>query len=121
MAVMNRKLTVVAVIVLSVAFSAPLAFAGKPAAPGSPAAGAKPAGHAYGFYCQAESKAHVAGTPGTAFSKCVTSMAKLAKGAVDSPKAACANQSKKHVAGKAGTPFSICVAGGAKLLKDKSS
>lgn len=100
-----------------------LALAAKPPSPGSPAGNQyhKPAGHAYGFYCQAQSKTHVAGTPGTPFSKCVTAMAKLASGATTSPRAACASESKKHVAGKPGTPYSLCVSGGAKLLQDKSS
>src|SRR5438105_13158764 len=40
----------------------------------SPSSNAK----AYGRLCQGESKQHVAGTPGTPFSKCVTDMAKLA-------------------------------------------
>jgi len=99
-----------------------IAIAGKPT-PGSPAGNQynKPAGHAYGWYCQAESKTHVAGTPGTPFSKCVTAMAKLKSGATSSPKAACAGESKKHVAGTPGTPYSLCVSGGAKLLQDKSS
>lgn len=98
------------------------AFAAKPT-PGSPAGNQyhKPAGHAYGFYCQSQSKTHVAGTPGTPFSACVAAMIKLAKGSTDSPKAACVNLSKKHVAGKPGTPYSNCVVGGAQLLKDKSS
>jgi hypothetical protein len=72
---------------------------------------------AYGKNCQGESKTHVAGTPGTPFSKCVTDMAKLARGATNNPRTACANESKKHVAGTPGTPFSLCVSGGAKLLK----
>ncbi len=66
---------------------------------------------------QAESKTHVAGTPGTPFSKCVTAMAKLANGSTKSPKTACASLSKKHVAGTPGTPFSACVSAGAKLLE----
>ena len=48
----------------------------KPSTPGpnaSPSAKAK----AYGKNCQNQSKTHVAGTPGTPFSKCVTDMAKL--------------------------------------------
>jgi hypothetical protein len=100
-----------------------LALAAKPPSPGSPADNQykKPAGHAYGWYCQNQSKTHVAGTPGTPFSACVTAMAKLAKGTTDSPKAACASLSKKHVAGKPGTPYSNCVTGGAQLLKDKHS
>ena len=98
-----------------------LAFAAKPPAPGNSPAGSqygkKPAGHAYGFYCQNQSKTHVAGTPGTPFSQCVTAMAKLAKGTTSSPKAACAALSHKHDAGHSGTPFSRCVAAGAKLLQ----
>jgi hypothetical protein len=117
--IMN-KIAVFAALALAVPA---LALAAKPPSPGSPAGNQyhKPAGHAYGFYCQNQSKLHVAGTPGTAFSKCVTAMAKLASGATTSPKAACAAESKKHVAGKPGTPFSLCVSGGAKLLQDKSS
>jgi hypothetical protein len=115
-----KKLAVFATLALAVPA---LALAAKPPTPGSPAGNQyhKPAGHAYGFYCQGESKLHVAGTPGTAFSKCVTAMAKLASGTTTSPKAACAAESKKHVAGKPGTPFSLCVAGGAQLLHDQSS
>lgn len=75
---------------------------------------------AYGKYCQAESKKHAEGTPGTPFSKCVTAMAKLANGAVDNPRTACRAESKKHVDGQKGTPFSRCVSGGAKLLHDQS-
>jgi hypothetical protein len=68
---------------------------------------------AYGKYCQGESKKHVAGTPGTPFSKCVTDMAKAAHGT--NPTTACKNESKKHVKGQKGTPFSLCVSGAAKL------
>jgi hypothetical protein len=100
-----------------------LALAAKPPSPGSPAGNQynKPVAHAYGWYCQNQSKTHVAGTPGTPFSACVTAMAKLAKGTTNSPKTACAAESKKHVAGKPGTPYSNCVAAGAQLLKDKHS
>jgi len=100
-----------------------LALAAKPPSPGTPAGNQykQPTGHAYGFYCQNQSKLHVAGTPGTPFSACVTAMAKLAHGTTKSPKVACAAESKKHVAGKPGTPFSLCVSAGAQLLKDKSS
>ncbi len=70
---------------------------------------------AYGKFCQTESKKHVAGTPGTPFSKCVTDMAKLATGSVKNPTVACKNESKKHVAGTPGTPYSQCVSAAAKL------
>ena len=97
-----------------------LAFAAKPPSPGSPADNQykPPTTHAYGFYCQNQSKTHVAGTPGTPFSACVTAMAKLAKGTTTSPKAACAALSHKHDAGQKGSPFSRCVTAGAKLLQD---
>lgn len=75
--------------------------------------------NAYGKLCQDQSKKHVAGTPGTPFSKCVTDMAKLAKGSSTSPRAACNDESKKHTAGTPGTPFSHCVSSGAKLLKNQ--
>jgi hypothetical protein len=74
---------------------------------------------AYGKNCQGQSKTHVAGTPGTPFSKCVTDMAKLASGGTDNPRTACSDETKKHVAGTPGTPFSLCVSSGAKLLKTR--
>jgi hypothetical protein len=74
---------------------------------------------AYGKLCQGESKKHVAGTPGTPFSKCVTDMAQIANGSTTNPANACQNESKKHVAGTPGTPYSTCVSGAKKLLKDQ--
>jgi hypothetical protein len=97
-----------------------IASGSKPPAPGSAstaAASQYPKGHAYGFFCRGQSKTHVAGTPGTPFSACVTAMAKLASGSTTSPKAACAALGKKHVPGTPGTPYSACVSAGAKLLK----
>jgi hypothetical protein len=76
----------------------------------------KPKAKAYGKFCQGESKTHVAGTPGTAFSKCVTDLAKAANGSSTNPAKACANESRKHAAGTPGTPYSICVSGAKKLL-----
>ena len=75
---------------------------------------------AYGRFCQGESKRHVAGTPGTPFSKCVTDMAHVANGSATNPAKACANESKKHVAGQRGTPYSVCVSGAKKLLKQQA-
>jgi hypothetical protein len=75
---------------------------------------------AYGKFCQGESKTHVAGTPGTPFSKCVTDMAKLANGSATNPSKACKDESKKHVAGEPGTPYSVCVSGAKKLLKQQA-
>jgi hypothetical protein len=87
-----------------------------------PSSASGPAAHgkAYGFYCQNQSKAHVAGQKGTPFSQCVTAMARLATGKADSPRAACAGLSKAHTAGEKGTPFSRCVSAGVKLLKDRN-
>jgi hypothetical protein len=90
----------------------------KSATPG-PKASLPSKAKAYGKYCQTESKKHVAGTPGTPFSKCVTAMAKVANGKAN-PTTACKTESKKHVAGTPGTPFSKCVSGAAKLLADQS-
>jgi hypothetical protein len=92
----------------------------KPSTPG-PGASLPAKAKAYGKYCQTESKTHVAGTPGTPFSKCVTDMAKLANGSTKNPHTACKGESKKHVAGTPGTPFSQCVSGGAKLLKNQAN
>jgi hypothetical protein len=92
----------------------------KPSNPG-PNASLPAKAKAYGKYCQNESKKHVAGTPGTPFSKCVTDMAKLAHGSAKNPTTACKDESKTHVAGQKGTPFSQCVSAGAKLLKDQNS
>jgi hypothetical protein len=114
-----KKIAAIAALALAVPA---LALAAKPPSPGSPADNQykpKPTGHAYGFYCQNQSKTHVAGTPGTPFSQCVTAMAKLDKGTTTSPRVACAALSHKHVAGQTGSPFSRCVSAGAKLLQDK--
>jgi hypothetical protein len=91
---------------------------GNPATPG-PNASLPTKAKAYGKYCQGESKKHVAGTPGTPFSKCVTDMAKAAHGT--NPTTACKNESKKHVKGEKGTPYSRCVSGAAKLQHDQQS
>jgi hypothetical protein len=75
---------------------------------------------AYGKYCQGESKKHVAGTPGTPFSKCVTAMAKVAHQQA-SAKTACKTESKKKAAGADRSAFSICVTGAAKLKHDQAA
>jgi hypothetical protein len=91
----------------------------KPSTPGpqaSPNAKAK----AYGKFCQGESKKHVAGTPGTPFSKCVTAMAKVAHQQA-SAKSACKTESRKKAAGADRSAFSICVSGAAKLKQDQQA
>ena len=84
-----------------------------------PSAGLPAKAKAYGYYCKTESKQHVAGTPGTLFSKCVTAMAKLANDGTNNPRTACKTESKQHVDGQKGTPFSQCVSAGAKLNQDQ--
>ena len=100
----------------AVALAAPGGHPGK-SATHTTGAGQPSTAKAYGKFCQGESKQHVAGTPGTPFSKCVTDMAKLANGSATNPARACSNESKKHVAGTPGTPYSVCVSGAKKLLK----
>jgi hypothetical protein len=72
---------------------------------------------AYGVYCQAQGKKHIAGEKGTPFSQCVTAMAKAANDDSVSPGQACKGMSRKHVKGEKGTPFSRCVKAAAKLRK----
>jgi hypothetical protein len=64
---------------------------------------------AYGRYCQGESKKHVKGEKGTAFSRCVNNMAQAASHDSMAPGRVCKGESKKHVKGEKGTAFSRCV------------
>jgi hypothetical protein len=115
----NRLAAGAAVLALSVAPGVALASQGNGHGPPGPNATQPTKAKAYGKYCQGESKKHVAGTPGTPFSKCVTDMAKAAHGT--NPTTACKNESKKHVKGQKGTPYSLCVSGAAKLQHDQQS
>ena len=90
----------------------------RPSDPG-PKASLPAKAKAYGRYCRGESKQHVEGEKGTAFSRCVTAMAKLGAEKTDSPAKACKGTSRKHVKGEKGTPYSRCVKAAAKLLKDR--
>lgn len=72
---------------------------------------------AFGKFCQGESKMHVKGEKGTAFSRCVTDLAKLASGKTHNPHIACKDESKTHVKGEKGTAFSRCVVAGNRLLQ----
>jgi hypothetical protein len=72
---------------------------------------------AYGKLCQGESKTHVKGEKGTAFSRCVVAMAQLAAHKTSNPHEACKTESKKHVDGEHGTAYSRCVAAANKLLR----
>jgi hypothetical protein len=73
--------------------------------------------HAYGVYCQGQSKKHVAGEKGPPFSQCVNAMAKAATQARLTARQACKGMSKKHVKGVKGTPFSRCVVAAAQVKK----
>src|SRR5215213_6346321 len=48
--------------------------------PGGHPSGPPPHGNAYGFHCKGLSKKHVKGQQGTAFSRCVKSVAQMRKG-----------------------------------------
>lgn len=84
-----------------------------------PKAGLPAKAKAYGRHCKGESKEHVKGEKGTAFSRCVTAMAKAANGEGTSPRKACNGLSKKHVKGEKGTEFSRCVVAAAKLKREQ--
>lgn len=87
----------------------------RPATPG-PKASATAKRRAYGAACKAESKRPVKGQRGSAFSRCVNALARVA-GNDASPRAACKGTSKKRVAGEKGTAFSRCVTAAAKLAE----
>lgn len=74
---------------------------------------------AYGYYCQGESKKHVAGTPGTPFSTCVKAHETAAAHPNMSPGRACKHLPGKHVKGEKGTPHSRCVAEVIKQRKEE--
>jgi len=86
-----------------------------PAPPPAPSTPPK----AYGKYCQGESKQHVKGEKGTAFSRCVTNLAHAAQHPGQSPAKVCKDESKKHVKGEKGTAYSRCVKATAKLRHDE--
>ncbi len=91
-----------------------MAIADKPTT--KPGKGPKTEQKAHGKLCQGESKKHVKGEKGTAFSRCVKAMHKAEQGA--SPKAACKGLSKKHVKGTKGTPYSRCIVAAAHAKGD---
>jgi len=70
-----------------------------------------PKGKAHGYYCRGQSKKHVKGEKGTAFSRCVKAMAQADKNDDLTARKACKALSKKHVKGVKGTSFSSCVKG----------
>jgi hypothetical protein len=80
-----------------------------------------PKGKAYGYYCKGQSKKHVKGEKGTAFSRCVKAMARADKNEALNAKKACKALSKKHVKGEKGTPFSRCVKGVAQMRRENAA
>jgi hypothetical protein len=80
-----------------------------------------PKGKAYGYYCRGQSKKHVKGEKGTAFSRCVKAMARADDNENLNPKQACKGLSKKHVKGEKGTAFSRCVKGVAQMRKEQAA
>lgn len=79
-----------------------------------------PTTKAFGYYCQGESKKHVAGTPGTPFSACVKAHEAAAAHPAMSPGRACKGLPGKHIVkGEKGTPHSRCVAGVIKQRKEE--
>ena len=95
--------------------------AGPEYAPEHPTHPTTPKGNAYGKYCKGESKEHVDGVKGTAFSACVKAAAQAAKNDELTARKACRALSKKHVKGEKGTPFSTCVKGIAQMRKDNAA
>ncbi len=82
---------------------------GPPHGEPGPKAGLPPQAKAYGRRCKGESKEHVKGEKGTAFSRCVKNMAQAASHDGMAPGRVCKGESKKHVKGEKGTEFSRCV------------
>jgi hypothetical protein len=94
-----------------------------PEQPNHPPQGPKaaPKGKAYGYYCRGQSKKHVKGEKGTAFSRCVRAMAQADKNDDLNAKRACRTLSKKHVKGVKGTPFTECVHGVNQLRREEAA
>ena len=130
---MKLRMTLAALIGVLALATAP-AIASQPADPGSqgkgqeksensetpgPKAALPEKAKAYGVCCRGESREHVKGEKGTAFSRCVTAMAKAANNEDLTPSQACKEMSREHVKGEKGTEFSRCVTAAAKLRKDQ--
>lgn len=81
-----------------------------------------PKGHAYGYWCRGESKKHVKGEQGTAFSRCVRAHRRAANQPGLTAKGACKGLSKKHTPhGEKGTAFSRCVKSVAQQRKEEAA
>jgi len=84
-----------------------------------PKAGLPAKAKAYGRHCKDESRKHVKGEKGTAFSRCVTNMAQAASREHMAPGRVCKEESRKHVKGEKGTAFSRCVRDVAHLRREE--
>ena len=87
-----------------------------------------PKGHAYGYWCRGESKQHVKGQQGTAFSRCVRAHKRAANQPDKTPREVCRDlkikhdRSGKHVPhGDKGTAFSRCVKTVAQQRKEETA
>jgi len=87
-----------------------------------------PKGHAYGYWCKGESKKHVKGEKGTAFSRCVLAHKRAANQPGLTPRQACKDLNKKHdrsgkhvAHGDKGTAFSRCVKAVAQQRKEEAA
>jgi hypothetical protein len=98
-----------------------------PEHPNNPPQGPKtaPKGKAYGYYCRGQSKKHVKGEKGTAFSRCVKAMAQADKNDNLNAKKACKSlknlegRHKPH--GEKGTAFSRCVKSVNQLRREEAA
>jgi hypothetical protein len=91
-----------------------------PQVPG-PAASADAKRRAYGRYCKGQSRKRARGERRSAYTRCVTAMAKLASGRAKSPRGACKGLSTKRTGRQARSPFRRCVAAGRQLLRDRTA
>jgi hypothetical protein len=84
---------------------------------------AAPKGHAYGYWCRGESKKHVKGEKGTAFSRCVRAHRRAANQPDKTARQACKDlKGQKHVPhGDKGTAFSRCVKTVAQQRKEEAA
>jgi hypothetical protein len=102
-------------VVPAMALAAPKYHPGKPEYTPTPPPHAK----AFGVYCKGESKKHVKGEKGTAFSRCVKRMNRAGDHKHMAPGQVCKGLSKDHVKGEKGTEFSRCVTAVAHLRRDE--
>jgi hypothetical protein len=87
-----------------------------------------PKGHAYGYWCKGESKKHVKGEKGTAFSRCVRAHTRAANQPDLTARQVCKGLNKKHdstgkhvARGDKGTAFSRCVKTVAQQRKEEAA